>query len=82
MFEIAYLSASEIASQLAGGGASRRHREELVRETITDADKRVLLIDSLGFGSANVVVAVRRPGSDVRTMADLDGRHHRLSRAA
>ena len=57
--EIAYLSASEIAWQLARGmvhlGVTG---EDLVRETILDADKRVLLIDNLGFGHANVVVAV------------------------
>ena len=53
--EIAYLSASEIAAQLARGmvhlGVTG---EDLLRESIADADKRVLLIDSLGFGSANV----------------------------
>lgn len=71
--EIAYLSASEIAAQLARGmvhfGVTG---EDLVRESITDADKRVLLIDALGFGSANVVVAVPQAWIDVRTMADLD----------
>ncbi len=71
--EIAYLSASEIASQLARGmvhlGVTG---EDLVRESIPDADKRVLLIDNLGFGSANVVVAVPQAWIDVRTMADLD----------
>src|SRR5437879_6947304 len=71
--EIAYLSAGEIAWQLARGmvhlGVTG---EDLVRETIADADKRVLLIDSLGFGSANVVVAVPQAWIDVRTMADLD----------
>ncbi len=49
--EVAYLSASEIASQLARGmvhlGVTG---EDLVRENIADADKRVLLIDELGFG--------------------------------
>jgi len=58
--EIAYLSASEIASQLARGSVHLGVTgEDLVRESITDADKHVLLIDNLGFGSANVVVAVR-----------------------
>jgi ATP phosphoribosyltransferase len=71
--EIAYLSASEIAAQLASGGVHLGVTgEDLVRETITDADQRVLLIDSLGFGSANVVVAVPQAWIDVRTMADLD----------
>ncbi|TPQ26773.1 ATP phosphoribosyltransferase [Bradyrhizobium guangdongense] len=85
--EIAYLSASEIASQLARGmvhlGVTG---EDLVRESIPNADKKVLLIDGLGFGSANVVVAVPQAWIDVRTMADLDDvttgfreqHHHRM----
>jgi ATP phosphoribosyltransferase len=71
--EIAYLSASEITSHLAQGtihlGVTG---EDLVREMIPDADKRVLLIDGLGFGHANVVVAVPQAWIDVRTMHDLD----------
>jgi ATP phosphoribosyltransferase len=71
--EIAYLSASEIASQLARGAVHLGVTgEDLVRESIADADSRVLLIDTLGFGSANVVVAVPQAWIDVRTMADLD----------
>jgi ATP phosphoribosyltransferase len=71
--EIAYLSASEIASQLARGAVHLGVTgEDLVRESIADADNRVLLIDTLGFGSANVVVAVPQAWIDVRTMADLD----------
>ena len=88
--EIAYLSASEIASQLARGmvhlGVTG---EDLVRESISDADKRVMLIDNLGFGSANVVVAVPQAWIDVRTMADLDdvttgfrAQHNRRMRVA
>src|SRR3954463_6942103 len=54
--EIAYLSASEIVSQLARGSVHFGVTgEDLVRESITDADRRVLLIDALGFGGANVV---------------------------
>jgi ATP phosphoribosyltransferase len=71
--EIAYLSASEIASQLARGAAHLGVTgEDLVRESIADADNRVLLIDTLSFGGANVVVAVPQAWIDVRTMADLD----------
>jgi ATP phosphoribosyltransferase len=71
--EIAYLSASEIASQLATGAVHLGVTgEDLVRETIAGADKRVLLIEKLGFGFANVVVAVPQAWIDVRTMADLD----------
>ena len=71
--EIAYLSASEIAGQLASGAVHLGITgEDLVRESIANADKRVLLIDQLGFGHANVVVAVPAAWIDVRTMADLD----------
>ena len=71
--EIAYLSAGEIASQLARGAVHLGITgEDLVRENIANADKRVLLIDPLGFGHANVVVAVPQAWIDVRTMADLD----------
>ncbi len=71
--EIAYLSASEIAAQLASGAVHLGVTgEDLVRENIANADKRVLLIDQLGFGHANVVVAVPAAWIDVRTMADLD----------
>lgn len=71
--EIAYLSASEIAAQLARGAVHLGITgEDLIRENIHNADKRVMLIDSLGFGSANVVVAVPQAWIDVRTMADLD----------
>jgi len=88
--EIAYLSASEIASQLARGTVHLGVTgEDLVREGITDADKRVLLIDTLGFGGANVVVAVPQAWIDVRTMADLDdvttgfrAQHNRRMRVA
>jgi ATP phosphoribosyltransferase len=71
--EVAYLSAAEIAGNLAQGtihfGVTG---EDLVRETMPDADKRVLIVDGLGFGQANVVVAVPQAWIDVRTMQDLD----------
>jgi ATP phosphoribosyltransferase len=71
--EIAYLSASEITSQLAAGAVHLGVTgEDLVREMIEDADQRVVLIEPLGFGYANVVVAVPQAWIDVRTMADID----------
>jgi ATP phosphoribosyltransferase len=71
--EVAYLSASEITSQLAAGAVHMGVTgEDLVREVIEDADKRVVLIEPLGFGYANVVVAVPQAWIDVRTMADID----------
>ena len=71
--EIAYLSAGEIAAQLARGGVHLGVTgEDLLRESIHDADRRVAIIEGLGFGHANVVVAVPQAWIDVRTMADLD----------
>ena len=71
--EIAYLSASDITAQLALGAVHFGVTgEDQIRETIPDAEKRVVLIDRLGFGEANVVVAVPQAWIDVRTMADLD----------
>jgi ATP phosphoribosyltransferase len=71
--EVAYLSASEITGQLATGAVHFGVTgEDLVREMIPDADAKVVLIEGLGFGQANVVVAVPQAWIDVRTMADLD----------
>ena len=71
--EIAYLSAAEIAGQLAQGAVHLGITgEDLVREMIPDADDKVVLLDGLGFGFANVVVAVPQAWIDVRSMADLD----------
>ncbi len=88
--EIAYLSASEIASQLARGAVHLGVTgEDLVRESIADADSRVALIEPLGFGSANVVVAAPQSWIDVHSMADLDdvatefrAQHNRRMRVA
>ena len=71
--EVAYLSAAEIAQLLAQGGVHFGVTgEDLIREMITDADEHVVLIDALGFGHANVVVAVPQAWIDVHGMADLD----------
>ena len=71
--EIAYLSAAEITAQLGQGALHLGVTgEDLVRELIPDADRRVVLIDRLGFGFANVAVAVPQAWIDVRSMADLD----------
>jgi ATP phosphoribosyltransferase len=71
--EVAYLSAGEIAANLAQGSIHFGVTgEDLVRETMPDADKRVLMVDGLGFGQANVVVAVPQAWIDVRSMQDLD----------
>jgi len=71
--EVAFLSAAEITQQLAQGMVHLGITgEDLVREMIADADSKVVLIDGLGFGYANVVVAVPQAWIDVRSMADLD----------
>jgi ATP phosphoribosyltransferase len=71
--EIAYLSAAEITQQLSQGAVHLGVTgEDLVREMIPQSDKRVVLITGLGFGFANVVVAVPQAWIDVRSMADLD----------
>ncbi len=71
--EVTYVSASEIAALLAAG---RAHigitGEDLIREQIADAEERVTLLAPLGFGRADVVVAVPAAWIDVRRMADLE----------
>ena len=56
---------------------------------IPDAPAKVVMIEGLGFGYANVVVAVPQAWIDVRTMADLDDvatafriKHNRRMRVA
>ena len=88
--EVAYLSAGEIADALAQGTVHLGITgEDLFRETIADMAKRVVVIEGLGFGFANVVVAVPQAWIDVRSMADLDDvatafrlRHDRKMRVA
>jgi ATP phosphoribosyltransferase len=71
--EVAYISAAEITEQLAAGAVHFGITgEDLVREMIPNADDKVVLLDALGFGHANVVVAVPEAWIDVRDMADLD----------
>ena len=88
--EIAYLSAAEITTQLAQGAVHLGVTgEDLVREMIPDTEAKVVLVEKLGFGHANVAVAVPQAWIDVRTMADLDdvatafrARHDRKMRVA
>jgi ATP phosphoribosyltransferase len=71
--EVAFLSASEIVGQLASGAAHLGVTgEDLVREQVADADAKLLLLTPLGFGAANVVVAIPQAWIDVRVMADLE----------
>jgi ATP phosphoribosyltransferase len=71
--EIAFLSAGEIARELAEGSAHLGITGlDLVEERIADWQQRVDLVMPLGFGFADVVVAVPEAWIDVETMADLD----------
>ena len=71
--EVAFLSASEIVGQLVAGAAHFGVTgEDLVRENVFDVDDSLVLLTPLGFGRANVVVAVPQAWIDVRTMADLE----------
>jgi len=71
--EVTFLSASEIARELDRGSIDLGVTgEDLVRETIPDWESRVEISARLGFGHADVVVAVPEVWFDVSTMADLD----------
>ncbi len=71
--ELVLLSAGEIPRELAAG---RIHLgvtgEDLVREKIPAWDRKIALIEKLGFGHADLIVAVPDAWADVETMADLD----------
>ncbi|MCF3932062.1 ATP phosphoribosyltransferase [Acuticoccus sp. M5D2P5] len=73
--EIAFLSASEIAREMAQGNAHLGLTGlDLIHETIDDLaerEARFHLVTPLGFGPADVVVAVPERWIDVDTMADL-----------
>ena len=70
--EIAFLSASEIARELAAGTVHFGITGlDLVHENIAAPEQTVHIITPLGFGSADVVVAAPKAWIDVETMADL-----------
>ena len=57
--EVAFLSASEIVAQLASGAAHLGVTgEDLVREQVPNVPGTIEMLTPLGFGHANVVVAV------------------------
>ena len=71
--EVAFLSASEIAQNLRDGKVDLGVTgQDLLTEKIPPDDKAVQLLVRLGFGPADVVVAVPECWLDVATMADLD----------
>ena len=70
--EIAFLSASEIARELGSGTADLGITgEDLVREDVAALHSRMAFRVRLGFGKADVVVAVPEVWYDVDSMADL-----------
>jgi ATP phosphoribosyltransferase len=71
--EVNLVSSAEIAQFLKAGKAHLGITgEDLIRETMADADERVRFLAPLGFGFADVVVAVPACWLDVRRMADLE----------
>ncbi len=70
--EIAFLSASEIAKALDDGmvhlGVTG---EDLLAENIHDIERKIEILNPLGFGRANVIVAVPQSWIDVNHMHDL-----------
>lgn len=88
--EIAFLSASEIARELSDGTVHFGITGlDLVHENIADPENTVHIVTPLGFGPADVVVAVPKAWIDVETMADLSdvasdfrNRHGRRLRVA
>ena len=71
--EIAFLPVSEIVGQIAEGQAHFGVAgEDLLREAVPETNDRVAFLAPLGFGNADVVVAVPRAWIDVRSMADLE----------
>lgn len=71
--EIAFLSASEISGEIGQGNVDLGITgEDLIRENLADWESKAEIMARLGFGHADVVVAVPDIWLDVDTMADLD----------
>jgi ATP phosphoribosyltransferase len=71
--EVNLVSSAEIAQLLKTGAAHLGVTgEDLIRETLADAEERVRFVSPLGFGFADVVVAVPACWLDVHRMADLE----------
>ncbi|TPJ54217.1 ATP phosphoribosyltransferase [Mesorhizobium sp. B2-7-1] len=71
--EVAFLSASEIAGEIGQGAVDLGITgEDLLRENLADWEARAEIVARLGFGHADVVVAVPDIWLDVDNMTDLD----------
>jgi ATP phosphoribosyltransferase len=71
--QLVLLSAGEVPRALASGelhcGVTG---EDMIRERIAAPESRVAIVKRLGFGNADLVVAVPRVWVDVETLHDLD----------
>lgn len=71
--EVRLLSASDIPAAMESGEVHLGVTgEDLLRERVADLDSRVMLLRALGFGRADLVVAVPKSWLDVDGMADLE----------
>lgn len=71
---VAFLSSSEIARELGTGNAHVGITGlDLVHENVPAWQSRVEILQPLGFGKADVVVAVPQSWIDVSSVADLEG---------
>lgn len=71
--EVVFTSAAEIVHELKSGRVQLGITgEDLIRETLADVDGSVEFVAPLGFGRADVVVAVPDCWIDVSRMADLE----------
>lgn len=71
--DVAYVSSGEIAEALKAGSVHLGITgEDLIRESISDAATRIRFLQKLGFGFADVVVAVPACWLDVTTVAELE----------
>jgi ATP phosphoribosyltransferase len=88
--DVRLLSASEIVTSLLSGDVHLGITgEDLIQESTPSSDPSIALLKPLGFGFADVVVAVPQAWIDVSTIADLDDvcaafyqRHRRRLRIA
>ena len=77
--QVRLLSAGDIADAVDGGEVHLGVTgEDLLRERDGDVDARVLLLRPLGFGRADLVVAVPKSWIDVETISDLEEVGHDL----
>lgn len=84
--EVALMQAGEMPAALESGAIHLGVTgEDLIRERLRDPDGVTTLVTNMGFGRADLVVAVPKSWIDVETMADLDDaaaafrRHHGFS---